>query len=170
MAGSVAGAVAKVSFAPDVVNEAAGAPREVERGTPMTDFRKVTDTYTVSPQISTADIAAAAGQGYVLVINNRPDGETPDQPDSATMEAAARAAGLDYLYNPVRGGPSPDNVAAQTEAVANAKGPVLAFCRSGTRSIVTWSLGQAQSGARPRDELVRLGAAAGYDLAPILGG
>jgi uncharacterized protein (TIGR01244 family) len=53
--------------------------------------------------------------------------------------------------------------------VAEAKGPVLAFCRSGTRSIVIWSLGQAQSGARPRDELVRLGAEAGYDLSPILG-
>jgi uncharacterized protein (TIGR01244 family) len=136
----------------------------------MTDFRKVTDSYTVSPQISLADVAAAAAQGYVLVINNRPDGEAPDQPASAAVEAAAKAAGLGYLYNPVRGGPTPDNVALQAEAVANAKGPVLAFCRSGTRSIVTWSVGQAQSGARPRDELVRLGAAAGYDLAPILGG
>jgi uncharacterized protein (TIGR01244 family) len=136
----------------------------------MTDFRKVTDTYTVSPQISLTDVAAVAAQGYVLVINNRPDGEAPDQPDSATMGAAVKAVGLDYLYNPVRGGPTPDTVAAQTEAVAGAKGPVLAFCRSGTRSIVTWSVGQAQSGALPRDELVRLGAAAGYDLAPVLGG
>lgn len=136
----------------------------------MTDFRKVTDTYTVSPQISLAEVAAVAAQGYVLVINNRPDGEAPDQPDSATMAAAVKAVGLDYLYNPVRAGPTPDTVAAQAEAVAGAKGPVLAFCRSGTRSIVTWSVGQAQSGARPRDELVRLGAAVGYDLAPILGG
>jgi len=136
----------------------------------MTDFRKVTDDYTVAPQISPEDIAAAAAQGFVLVINNRPDGESPDQPDSATMAAAAKAAGVDYLYNPVRGGPSPDNVEAMTDAVEAADGPVLAFCRSGTRSIVTWSVGQAQSGAPPRDELVRLGAAAGYDLAPILGG
>src|SRR5580704_8443644 len=135
----------------------------------MTDFRKVTDGYTVAPQISPADLATAAQQGFTLVINNRPDGESPDQPSSAEMAAAARAAGLDYLYNPVRGGPGPEQVAAQAEAVAAAKGPVLAFCRSGTRSIITWSLGQAQSGARPRDELVRLGAAAGYDLAPVLG-
>lgn len=136
----------------------------------MTDFRKVTDDYAVAPQISPQDIATAAAQGFVLVINNRPDGESPDQPDSATMAAAAKAAGVGYLYNPVRGGPNPENIAVQAEAVANAKGPVLAFCRSGTRSIVTWSVGQAQSGARPRDELVRLGAGAGYDLAPILGG
>lgn len=135
----------------------------------MTEFRRVTDDYSVSPQISPQDVAAAAAQGFTLLINNRPDGEAPDQPDSATMAAAAEAAGLDYLYNPVRGGPGPEQVAAQAKAVAGAKGPVLAYCRSGTRSIVTWSLGQAQSGARGKDELVRLGAQAGYDLAPVLG-
>ncbi len=135
----------------------------------MSEFRRVTDTFAVAPQISPEDIAAAAAQGYVLVINNRPDGEAPDQPDSAAMAAAAKAAGLGYLYNPVRGAPAPDQIAAQAEAVAAAKGPVLAFCRSGTRSIVTWSLGQAQAGARSRDELARLGATAGYDLAPVLG-
>jgi uncharacterized protein (TIGR01244 family) len=135
----------------------------------MTEFRRVTDDYAVAPQISPEDLAAAAAQGFTLLINNRPDGESPGQPDSATMAAAAAAAGLDYLYNPVRGGPTPDNVSAQAEAVASAKGPVLAFCRSGTRSIVTWSIGEAQSGARPRDELARLGAAAGYDLSGVLG-
>lgn len=135
----------------------------------MTDFRRVTDDYSVAPQIAPEDMALAAEQGFSLVINNRPDGEAAGQPPSAVMEAAAWAAGLDYLYNPVRGAPNPDNVRAQAAAIAQAKGPVLAFCRSGTRSIVTWSLGQAQSGARERAELVRLGAAAGYDLAPVLG-
>jgi uncharacterized protein (TIGR01244 family) len=135
----------------------------------MTDIRQVTDHYAVAPQLAPEDIAAAAAMGFTLIINNRPDDEVPDQPSSAVMEAAARTAGLDYLHNPVRGGPTPDNVAVQAKAIAAAKGPVLAFCRSGTRSIVTWSIGQAQSGARPKAELVRLGAAAGYDLAPVLG-
>ena len=136
----------------------------------MTDFRNVTDDFSVAPQIAVADVAAAAAQGFTLVINNRPDGEAPDQPSSARMEAAARAAGLDYAYIPVRGGPTSDQVEAVQAAIAGAKGPVLAFCRSGTRSIVTWSLGQAQSGARSRDELVRLGANAGYDLSGVLAG
>jgi uncharacterized protein (TIGR01244 family) len=135
----------------------------------MSDFRRVTDAYSVSPQISPDALAEAAAQGFKLVINNRPDGEVPGQPTSAEMEAAARAAGLDYLYNPVTGGPNADNVRRQADAVAAAGGPVLAFCRSGTRSIVTWSLGQALAGA-DRAELVRLGAAAGYDLGPVLGG
>lgn len=136
----------------------------------MPDFRKVTDAFSVAPQIAPADLAAAAAQGFTLVINNRPDGEAPDQPAGAQMEAAARAAGLDYVHIPVRGGPTSDQVEAVQAAISEAKGPVLAFCRSGTRSIVTWSLGQASSGAKGRDELVRLGADAGYDLSGVLAG
>lgn len=136
----------------------------------MSDIRQVTEDFAVAPQISPDDMAEAAKMGFVLVINNRPDGEVPDQPDSAVMAAAAKAAGLAYVHIPVRGGPTPDQVEAVAEAVADAKGPVLAFCRSGTRSIVTWSLGQAASGARPRDELIKLGAGAGYDLSGVLAG
>jgi uncharacterized protein (TIGR01244 family) len=134
----------------------------------MPDIRKVTETFSVAPQIVVDDIAAAADQGFALVINNRPDGEAPDQPPSARMAAAAQAAGVDYVHIPVVGGPTPAQVEAVRSAIAAAKGPVLAFCRSGTRSIITWSLGQAQSGERSREDLVRLGADAGYDLSGVL--
>jgi uncharacterized protein (TIGR01244 family) len=136
----------------------------------MSDFRRVTDAYSVAPQVSPDAMAEAAAQGFVLVINNRPDGESPGQPTSAQMEAAAKAAGLAYLYNPVSGGPNPDNVRRQAEAVAAAGGPVLAFCRSGTRSIVTWSLGQAETGERSCEDLINLGSEAGYDLSGVLAG
>ena len=134
----------------------------------MSDFRRVTETLSVSPQVSEADLSRAADEGFVLVINNRPDGEDPAQPSSAVIEAAARAAGLDYVHIPVRGGPSPEQVDAMRLAVEAAQGPVLAFCRSGTRSIITWSLGQAFSGEVDRDTLVQQGAAAGYDLSGVL--
>jgi uncharacterized protein (TIGR01244 family) len=130
----------------------------------MTQFRRVTDEISVSPQIALADLPEAAAQGFKLVINNRPDGEEPGQPTSAEMEAAAKAAGLGYVHIPVRGAPTPDQVEANYRAVEAAGGPVLAFCRSGTRSIVTWSLGEFQADSRSRDELVALGAQAGYDL------
>jgi len=136
----------------------------------MTDFRKVTDDFSVAPQITLEDLAEAKAQGFRLVINNRPDGEQPGQPSSAKMEAAAKAAGLDYAHIPVMGGPRPEQVEAVRLAIDEAEGPVLAFCRSGTRSIVTWSIGQALSGARSRGELVSLGAEAGYDLSGVLGG
>jgi uncharacterized protein (TIGR01244 family) len=135
----------------------------------MTAFRRVTDSLSVSPQIGIDDLGRAAGEGFALVINNRPDDEEPGQPSSAQIEAAARAAGLDYLHVPVRGGPTHDQVEAVRRAVEGAEGPVLAFCRSGTRSIVTWSLGQAASGATDRATLVRQGADAGYDLSGVLG-
>jgi uncharacterized protein (TIGR01244 family) len=136
----------------------------------MADFRHVTDSLSVSPQIAVEDLGRAAAEGFVLVINNRPDDEEPGQPSSAQIEAAAQAAGLAYAHIPVRGGPTLDQVEAVRRAVASVEGPVLAFCRSGTRSIVTWSLGQAASGVSDRATLVRQGAAAGYDLSGVLGG
>jgi uncharacterized protein (TIGR01244 family) len=135
----------------------------------MADIHKVTDDFSVAPQIGAADLEAAAKAGFRLVINNRPDQEQPGQPSSAEIAAAAAAVGLDYLYVPVRGGPTLEQVEAVADAVAEAKGPVLAFCRSGTRSIVTWALGQARAGA-PRDALISLAAEAGYDLSGVLGG
>lgn len=136
----------------------------------MSDFRRVTDEFTTAPQISLADVAEAARLGFKTVINNRPDGEDPAQPSSAEMEAAAKAAGLAYHHIPVRGGPTPDQVEQTRELLSTAEGPILAFCRSGTRSIVTWSLAQATSGAKAPDELIGLGRAAGYDLSGVLGG
>jgi uncharacterized protein (TIGR01244 family) len=136
----------------------------------MSVFRKVNEDFSVAPQIRPSDMEQAAANGFVLVINNRPDGEEPGQPANADMEAAARRCGLDYVHIPVVGGPTPEQVEAVRAAVADADGPVLAFCRSGTRSIVTWSIGQAISGACPRGELVQLGRGAGYDLSGVLGG
>ena len=136
----------------------------------MTDFRHVTDDFTAAPQISVADVAEAARLGFKAIICNRPDDEEPGQPAAAEIGAAAAAAGLAYTHIPVRGAPGPAEVEAMRKAVDAARGPVLAYCRSGTRSITTWSLGQALSGARSRGELVGLGRAAGYDLSGALGG
>jgi uncharacterized protein (TIGR01244 family) len=134
------------------------------------DIRQVTDRFSVAPQIDPEDVQAAKAQGFVKLINNRPDGEVPGQPTSAEMQAAAKAAGLSYVHIPFAGRPS----AAEAEAVAReaeaADGPVLAFCRSGTRSITAWSIGQALAGRRTPRDLVQLAAGAGYDLSPIFGG
>ncbi|HEX2817989.1 MAG TPA: TIGR01244 family sulfur transferase [Phenylobacterium sp.] len=136
----------------------------------MSDFRRVTDDFTTAPQISVADVAEAARQGFTAIICNRPDGEDPGQPTVAEIKGAAEASGLTYTHIPVRGAPGPAEVEAMRQAVDAASGPVLAYCRSGTRSITTWAIGQAMSGARERGELVSLGRAAGYDLSGALGG
>jgi uncharacterized protein (TIGR01244 family) len=131
----------------------------------MTDIRTVTAEFAVSPQISPDDVAAAAKAGYALIINNRPDGEAPGQPSGAEIEAAARSAGLAYAHIPILGRPSVEQVEAVIQAIQAVDGKTLAFCRSGTRSIIAWALGQ--SSGRSREELTRLGAAAGYDLSNI---
>ena len=130
-------------------------------------FRKVTAQVWVSPQILPADVAAAAAQGIALIINNRPEDEEPNQPAGTAIAAAAAAAGLGYLEIPIgHAGFSQPQVAAMRNALASASGPVLAFCRSGTRSTLLWALAEAAGGADPA-ELASAAASAGYNLAPI---
>lgn len=130
-------------------------------------FRKLSDSVLASPQIDVADVAAAAAQGVTLIVNNRPEGESDDQTPGAEIEAAARAAGLDYVAIPVtHAGFSEAQVKAMAEALANAEGSVLAYCRSGTRSTLLWALAEASCGANP-NRLAAQAAAAGYDISPV---
>lgn len=130
----------------------------------MADIREVTDQFAVGPQITPADVAAVAAAGVTLIINNRPDGEAPDQPTGREIAEAARAAGLAYVHIPVAGRPTRDQVDQMRLAVGTAGGKALAFCRSGTRSINTWALGAPLG----RSEIIRLGRAAGYDLSGVV--
>jgi uncharacterized protein (TIGR01244 family) len=118
----------------------------------------------VSVQIRPEDVATAAAAGVRIIVNNRPDGEEPGQPSSAEIETAARAAGLDYRHIPISAGFPSDTIAAMAEALG--QGPMLAFCKSGTRSTYLWALAEAARGAHA-EELVGRAAAAGYDLGPI---
>ena len=131
-------------------------------------FHRVTDAFSVSPQIGAEAVKAAAAQGFRLIVNNRPDDEEPGQPLGAEIEAAARAAGLDYAAVPIRGRPGPSQILAMTNALAAAEGPVLAYCRSGMRSIASWALSEQSTGERSRTELVSLARDAGYDLSQVL--
>ncbi len=132
----------------------------------MAEIRDVTETFAVAPQLRPEEVAPLAGR-FRMLINNRPDGEAPDQPSDAEMRASAEAAGLAYVFAPVVGAPAPEQVRAVRDAVAAADGPVLAFCKSGTRSIVTWAVGEALAG-RSIHELAEAGARAGYDVATPL--
>ncbi len=104
---------------------------------------KLTDRVSVSAQITPQDVAEIAAAGYKVLINNRPDGEEAGQPGSAEIAAAAEAAGLDYHYMPVTAGsfPGPD-FDAMTDVLNDEDHPVLAFCRTGTRSTNVWVAGR----------------------------
>jgi uncharacterized protein (TIGR01244 family) len=133
----------------------------------VSQFRTLSESVLASPQIAAGDIAAARAEGVTLIVNNRPEGEADDQTPGPEIEAAARAAGLDYVAIPVGGaGFGEPQVNAMSEALAGARGKVLAYCRSGTRSTLLWSLAQARAGRDP-EEIAAAAAAAGYDVGPV---
>lgn len=130
-------------------------------------FRKIDETISVSPQISIGQVAEAAAQGFTTIINNRPEQEEPGQPSGDSIRKAARAAGLAYIAIPVSpGGFTVQQVEATQKALAEAKGPILAFCRSGTRSTFVWALARGAEGDDPAT-LTEKAANAGYDISPI---
>lgn len=130
-------------------------------------FRTLDDTIMVAPQIGIDAVAEAKALGVRLIINNRPEGESDDQVPGDAIEAAARAEGLDYVAIPVsHSGFSEPQVAAMRAALDGATGPVLAYCRSGTRSTLLWALAQSAKGDHPA-VLAEKAARAGYDLAPV---
>lgn len=132
------------------------------------DIRQLDDSISVAGQLTPDHIATAAEAGFRMIVNNRPDGEEPGQPREAEIAAAAAANGLGYAHIPVtHAGIAPGQVEAMRTALAAADGPVLAFCRSGTRSTFLWALSQA--GSEDRDVLMQKAAAAGYDLSPLAG-
>jgi uncharacterized protein (TIGR01244 family) len=132
------------------------------------DVKRINDQVSVSPQISPDDLPALKAAGFTTIINNRPDGESPDQPSSATMQAAAEALGLAYRYIPLgREGVSSQMVEDTKATLEGSDGQVLAYCRSGTRSTTLWALSQA--GERPAQEIVDAAQHAGYDMSHLLG-
>ncbi|WP_298289733.1 TIGR01244 family sulfur transferase [Novosphingobium sp.] len=131
-------------------------------------FRKIDDKTYASPQIGIAEVAYAKALGIGMIINNRPEDESDDQTPGADIEAAAQAASIAYIAIPVsHAGFSMPQVEAMQQALAQAGDtPVLAYCRSGTRSTLLWALAQARSGMNP-DEIASKAADAGYDISPI---
>lgn len=132
------------------------------------DLKRINDHVSVSGQIGPEDVATLKSLGFTAIVNNRPDGESPDQPAGAEIEAAARAAGLAYHAIPLgREGVSPDLVDKTKAVIEGSDGPVFCFCRSGTRSTTLWALSQA--GAMDASEIISQAAEAGYDMSHLAG-
>ena len=103
--------------------------------------RPIAPDVCVAPQLTPGAMAEAAQTGFKSVVN-RPDFEHgPDQPTNAEIEAAARAAGLEYRFLPVQSAyQSPEEIAAMAKLLAELPRPMLMFCRSGARSTRLYSL------------------------------
>ena len=130
-------------------------------------LRTVNESIAVAPQIEAEDVLAIKAAGFRAIVNNRPDGEEPGQPTGEAIREAATAAGLGYSAIPVtHAGFDHLQIDAMGRAIVAAGGPVLAYCRSGTRSCNLWALAAAKAGRDP-ELLVAQAAAAGYDLSGL---
>ena len=128
---------------------------------------RLDDKTLIDGQISPADIAALKTEGVTMIINNRPDGEDAGQPTSAEIEAAAKAAGLDYRHVPIARGMGPTDVEAMRNAIhAAGEGKMFAYCRTGNRSALAWAVAKSEDGTT-RDELERCVGDAGFNLGPV---
>jgi sulfide:quinone oxidoreductase len=128
---------------------------------------RVNEDLAVSVQIACDQLEDLAKQGVTLLICNRPDGEEPNQPNFSEIQTRAAAVGIEALYQPVIPGQISDQAIVEFgNALLTANGKVLAYCRTGTRSITLWALSQAREGQNV-DELLQAARDAGYDLAGI---
>ena len=131
------------------------------------DIKKITDEVSVAPQLLPEEMAEVAAQGFRAIICNRPDGEAADQPTFEEVEAAAKAAGLQTRFLPIVSGKVRDEDAEDFgRALIELPGPVLAYCRTGTRSATLWSLSQAKH--REPAAILAATKAAGYDMAGVV--
>ena len=130
-------------------------------------YRQLDERTLVNGQIAPDDVAALKADGVTMIVNNRPDGEDAGQPLSADIEAAAKAAGVDYRHVPIARGMGPSDVEAMREAMhAAGEGKLFAFCRSGNRSTLAWALAKNEDGMS-REELEQCATGAGFTLDPV---
>ena len=129
----------------------------------MADIRRLTDRFAAEPQITPEDVAGIKAAGFGFIVNNRPDGEAADQPAGDAIEAAALEAGLGYCAIPIdQSGFTVEQVAALSALMVSPR-PILAYCRSGTRSTNLWALASASRGGAI-EEIIDAALAAGYDV------
>lgn len=131
-------------------------------------MRHITPTFSVEEQLTPEAIEAAVAEGYTTIVNNRPDGEKPDQPTAAACAKRAAALGATYHHIPTPGNRlDPAAIDAFPRAIDDATGPVLAHCRTGQRSLMLWLVTQIRSGAMTSHEATALAREHGFDTAAL---
>ena len=131
------------------------------------EIKNLSANFAVSPQIKISDLDEIWNAGYRSIICNRPDGEADGQALAGDVETAARAKGFDFLFLPVLSGRAAMPHAMQTrKALADMQKPVFAYCRTGTRCTVIWSLMQISE--MEANDILAATSAAGYDMSRLI--
>ncbi len=131
------------------------------------DIKQVTEQFAVSDQVLPEEIPQIAASGFKSIICNRPDGEGSDQPTIVEIEQAAAEAGLECRYLPVVSGRvSEFDMSSFARELDELPGPVLAFCRTGNRSMTLWAMAEARRGAAV-EGIVEQAKLLGFDMSGI---
>jgi len=111
------------------------------------DIRQINDEYSVSGQITVADLDEIKALGFKSIVSHRPDGEEAGQPAFAEIAARAEELGLKIKHVPVGPmGVTPEAVTDMVDALDDFDRPMLGYCRSGARSTRTYELALNQRG------------------------
>jgi len=131
------------------------------------DIRQITPDYAVSPQIKAQDIPDIKAAGFRSIMCNRPDGEEFGQPEFDAIAQAAREAGLEVRSVPIVSGMvTPQAAQDFATALDDMPKPMLAYCRSGTRCTMLWSI--ANHGKIRGEDIITATQNAGYDMAGLV--
>ncbi len=133
----------------------------------MGQMRKLTDDVYVGGQVMPVDMEDLSARGIRTIINNRPEGEMPGQPGNEALEAAAKAAGIAYVWLPMAGGLSMELIEGSIDAYSGLPGPKLAFCASGMRSVALWCFASVKDNGV--DAVLKTASDAGYNLGHMRG-
>ena len=130
------------------------------------DIKKISPNLSVSDQIKLTDFNALKSQGFLSIINVRPDDEDDGQLSSKETQEMAIKMGFDYVHIPVvSGNVTEKNVEAFKDKLSEMTGPVLSFCRTGTRAVTLWAL--AESGHLSTAAILDTANEAGYDISSL---
>ena len=135
----------------------------------MVEITSLSPAFAVAGQLDVADLAILASRGFKSVIANRPDGEGWGQPASADLEQLAAAAGLQFRYIPLRMADVLEPAAAEATraAMTEMPAPILAFCKSGTRSAIAWAA--AEVAQQPVETVIEALRQAKVDIPGLAG-
>jgi len=127
----------------------------------------LTPGLSVTGRLDRPDIEALAHVGVRTIINNRPDGEDPGQLPAAEARHLAEALGIAYHHIPITAATlSRADVDTFAATLRDGPTPVVAHCRSGTRSTLLWALSRMREGADPF-ALVAEAGRHGIDIASL---
>ncbi len=120
--------------------------------------------YYVSPQLSPDQMEEIANLGFVSIICNRPDFEVPDSIGSSVIGEFAKNLGIEFhILELIPQAMTAENAEKQRSLFQKAKGPVLAYCASGTRCSLIWAMGEAAQGV-DIDSILQKTSQAGFGL------